>query len=106
MCALEGEAVRLQRVITIHGEEMSHASRINEDMNASWNQLSDANASLRAQLLRVDVSRSLEQQDASMRSLEDAGLRVELAASLARELALGNELQTTRFEVQQFVSEN
>ena len=38
-------------------------------------------------------------------SPEDEGLRVELAASLARELAIGNELQTTRFAVQQFVSE-
>ena len=49
------------------------------------------------------MGRSLEQQDMSMRSPEDDNLRVELAASLARESALGSELQNTRFEVQQFV---
>ena len=54
----------------------------------------------------MSVAHSLEQQDSSVRSLEDESLRVELAASLARESALGNELQTNRFAVQRFVSEN
>ena len=74
--------------------------------NVSWTQLSEVNTSLRAQVVSMSVAHSLEQQDSSMRSPEDESLRVELAASLARESALGNELQTTRFEVQQFVSEN
>ena len=53
----------------------------------------------------MSVSQSLGQQGSSMRSPEDEGLRDELAASLARESSLGNELQTARFEVQRFVSE-
>jgi hypothetical protein len=40
-----------------------------------------------------------------MRPPDDEALRVERAASLARESTVGNELQTTRFEVQRFVSE-
>ena len=70
-----------------------------------WTQLSEVNASLRAQIVRMSMSQSLGQQYASMRSPEDDGLRVELAASLARESSLGNELHTTRLDVQRFVSE-
>ena len=53
----------------------------------------------------MSVSQSLEQQDSSMRSSNEEGLRVELAASLARESSLGNELHATRLDVQRFVSE-
>ena len=84
---------------------MQSASKVHEDMKTPWAQLSESNASLRAQLVSINVGRSLEQQDMSMRSPEDDNLRVELAASLARESTLGTELQTTRSEVQQFVSE-
>ena len=97
--------MRLRGVISKQEEEMQHASKVREDMNMSWTQLSEANTSLRAQMVGMSMARPLEQQDSSMRSLEDEHLRVELAASLARESALGNELQTTRFEVRQFVSE-
>ena len=51
------------------------------------------------------MARPLEQRDSSMRSPGDENLRVELAASLAREPSLGNELNATRLEVQRFVSE-
>ena len=40
-----------------------------------------------------------------MRPPDDEALRVELAASLARESSLGNELHATRLDVQRFVSE-
>ena len=41
------EAMMLQRVIAAEGAEMSQASKVTEDTQASWNQLSDANALLR-----------------------------------------------------------
>ena len=103
--ALEGEAARLQIVITVQGEEMSHASSVNEDMKASWNQLSDINASLRSQLLSVDIPRSMEQQDEPMLSPEDEHVKGELAAGPPRESIWKSELHTTRIEVQQYESE-
>ena len=105
MYSLEGEAMKLRGVISKQEEEMQHASKVHEGMNKTWTQLSEVNALLRAQVVSMSVAHSLEQQDSSMRSPEDASLRVELAASLARESTVGNELQTTRFEVQQLVSE-
>ena len=101
--SLAGEAMRLKSIISKQEEQMQYASKVHEDMKTPWAQLSESNASLRAQLVSINVGRSLEQQDMSMRSPEDDNLRVELAASLARESALGSELQNTRFEVQQFV---
>ena len=67
--------------------------------------MSEANASLRAQLVNMNVGCPFDQQDMSMRSPEDDNLRVKLAASLARESTLGTDLQITRFGVQNFVFE-
>ena len=92
--ALEGESMRAQRVIIVQGEEMSQASRNNADMKASWDQLSDANASLRARLISLDVHRSLGQQDTPMRSPEDEHAKSALAACLARESVWKRELHT------------
>ena len=103
--SLEVEATKLRGVISKQEEEIHHASVVHEDLNKTWTQFSEVNTSLRAQVVSMSVAQSIEQQDSSMRSLEDEGLRVELAASLARELAIGNEVQTTRFEVQQYASE-
>ena len=36
---LECELMRRQRVVTVQGEDMSQASKVNEDMQASWTQL-------------------------------------------------------------------
>ena len=81
----------LQSVVTVQSEKMSRASKVNEDTKASWNQLSDANSLLRAQLISLDVDRPSEQQDSSMRSPDEETLRGELAANLARESVWTNE---------------
>ena len=78
---------------------------VHEDLQQKWTQLTEVNTSLRAHIVSMSVSQSLGQHDSSMRSLDEEGLRVELAASLARESSLGNELSVTRLEVQRFVSE-
>ena len=73
---LENEAMMmLQRVVTAQSEEMSEASRINEEMKTSWNQLSDVNAMLRSQLKSVEAKGAQGQQDSSMRSPDDEDLR-------------------------------
>ena len=95
----------LQRVVTTQSEEMSQASRINDEMKASWNQLSNVNAMLRAQLTSVEAKSTLEQQDSSMQSPDDENLRGELTASLARESVWKNECYTTKIEVHQHVRE-
>ena len=103
--SLACEAMQLRGVISKQEEEMQYASIVHEDMSKTWTQLSGVHTLLRAQIGSMSLVHSLEQHDSSMRSPEDASLRVELAASLARESTVGNELQTTRFEVQQLVSE-
>ena len=103
--SLEGEAMKLRDVISKQAEEMQHASMVHEDTKKTWTQLSEVNTPFRAQIVSMSAVQCLEQPDSSMRSSEDEGLRVEIAACLARGLALGHELQTTRFEVQQYVSE-
>ena len=84
---------------------MHHASMVHEDLQQKWIQLSEVNTSLRAQIVSMSVSQSRVQQDSSMRSLDDEALRVELAASLARESSLGNNIQATKLDVQRFVFE-
>ena len=103
--SLANEAMTLQGFVTAQSEEMSQASRVNEEMKTSWTQLSDINATLRSQLTSVEAKGTHEQQDASMRSLDDEDLRGELTASLARESVWKNELYTTTVEVQQYVRE-
>ena len=103
--SLENEAVKLRGVVSRQEEEMHHASMVHEDLQQKWTQLTEVNTSLRAHIVSMSVSQSLGQNDSSMRSLDEEGLRVELAASLARESSLGNELSVTRLEVQRFVSE-
>ena len=53
----------------------------------------------------MNIGQPFEQQDSSMRSSDDDSLRSSLAASLARESALGTELQTAKVEIQRFVTE-
>ena len=89
--AFEGEALKLQHIISVRNEEMSHASKVNDEMKASWNQLTSANAALRAQLSIAEMAHSSEQRDSSMRVDEDLRLRGELTACLAREVVWKSE---------------
>ena len=60
---------------------------------------------VRAQLCLAESSVTSEQRDASARLSEDARLRGELAACLARETDWKNELHTSKLEIQQFSTE-
>ena len=59
-----------------------------------------ANSPLRAQLSLAESSFTSEQRDASARLSEDARLRGELAACLARETVWKQELLTAKLEIQ------
>ena len=52
------------------------------------------------------MAHSSAQQDSSMRVDEDARIRDELTACLARDVAWKNELRSTRIEVQKYLNES
>ena len=47
---LENEAVKLRGLVSRQEEEVRHASMVHEDLQQKWTQLSEVNASLRAQM--------------------------------------------------------
>ena len=57
VCSLENEAMTLRRVVAAQSEEMSQASRMNEEMKTSWNHLSDIIAMLQSQLTSVEAKK-------------------------------------------------
>ena len=92
---LEGEVTKFQHLLAVQGEGMAHASMINDEMKASWNQLATTNAPLRGQLRGAEMVHSSEQRDSPTRIDDDMLIRSELAACLAREGAWKSELRTT-----------
>ena len=81
---------------------MPHASWINEEVQASWNQMTASNAALQAQLSSAESSSVSEQQDYSMRIDAYIRIRSELAACIARESVWKQELEAAKLEIQQF----